>query len=228
MTAIIAGLVVGCGNNQQASVEESPASVEEQADANDTATENAADDSANEAASTAELPAYSYPGPEAFYSVVYDKVLEFAKDYDKADVSIPVVQEIELDEDDKSDIKYYGVFEIENYNLDGTTLMTQSGGVYPGVMHISIDEEGAYKVDSIEIVEDGSDFDASAKKIFGDEYDDFMEKYSDDNERNELRAQIIANYVFANNLDITSYQDYGWDPVQLPEENIDSFYSQLD
>ena len=29
---------------------------------------------------------------------------------------------------------------------------------------------------------------------------------------------IIANYVAANNPLITQYQDYGWEPVPLPEE----------
>ena len=80
----------------------------------------------------------------------------------------------------------------------------------------------------MEVAADGSDFDESAKKIFGKHYDEFVKVNSDDKTREETRAQIIANYVAANNLSITAYQDYGWDPVPLPEENIDSFYSILD
>ena len=79
----------------------------------------------------------------------------------------------------------------------------------------------------MEVCEDGSDFDPSAKKIFGDKYDAFMKMYSDSEAKEVTRAQIIANYVAANNLDITEYKDYGWDPVKLPEENIDTFYSDL-
>ena len=68
----------------------------------------------------------------------------------------------------------------------------------------------------------------SAKKIFGDHYNEFEKLSADDKASEQTRAQIIANYVAANNLKITAYQDYGWDPVTLPEENIDSFYSVLD
>ena len=80
----------------------------------------------------------------------------------------------------------------------------------------------------MDVCEDGESFDESAKKIFGDNYDAFMKDGEDEKLREETRAQIIANYVAANNLDIKAYQDFGWDPVTLPEENIDSFYSTLD
>ena len=79
----------------------------------------------------------------------------------------------------------------------------------------------------MDVVGDGSDFEPTAKKIFGEHYDAFMKDGEDEKVREELRAQIIANYVAANNLDIKYYKDYGWDPVALPEENIDSFYSIL-
>ena len=88
--------------------------------------------------------------------------------------------------------------------------------------------DAGYEVTSMDIVEDGSGYTDSAKKIFGKYYDAFAKDGQDEKKREEIRAQIIANYVAANNLNITAYQDYGWDPVPLPEENIDSFYSQLD
>ena len=89
-------------------------------------------------------------------------------------------------------------------------------------------EDGDYDVIDFDVVGDGSEFEVTAKRIFGNKYDDFMKIYSDQDNREEVRAQIIANYVAANNLDIKYYQDYGWDKVELPAENIDSFYSVLD
>ena len=80
----------------------------------------------------------------------------------------------------------------------------------------------------MDIVEDGFGFKESAKKIFGENYDLFMKEGEDEKVREEIRTQIVANYVAANNLNITAIKDYGWDPVALPEENIDSFYSKLD
>ena len=58
--------------------------------------------------------------------------------------------------------------------------------------------------------------------------DEFQKIARDEEGREKVRAQIIANYVSANSLTVTAYQDSGWDPVPLPEENIDSFYSNLD
>lgn len=178
--------------------------------------------------SSTELPAYEYPGPELFYTVLYGYMIsEFSKNYSDYDVCIPCPVIVSEDESDKDDIKVYGNFWIYNYNLNGDVLECTSGGSYPGCIHLKSTDEG-YEVTSMDIVEDGSDFDESARKIFGDLYDTFMKDGEDENLREELRAQIIANYVAANGLDITSYKDYGWDPVALPKENIDSFYSTLD
>ena len=175
-----------------------------------------------------ELPAYEYPGPELFYSVLYQYLIdELAGNYPKSQVSIPCPVIVKMDESDKSDIRVYGNFWIFNYDLNGETLECTSGGSYPGCIHVKNTEEG-YEAVSMDVVEDGSGFTESAKKIFGDNYDAFMKDGEDEKLREELRAQIVANYVAANDLNITAIKDYGWDPVTLPEENIDSFYSILD
>ena len=174
------------------------------------------------------LPAYEYPGPELFYSVLYRYMTdELSKGYPDCQVSIPCPVIIAEDESDKSDIRVYGNFWIFNYDLNGETLECASGGSYPGCIHIKSTDEG-YTVTSMDVTEDGSGFTESARKIFGKYYDSFMKDGEDENLREKTRAQIIANYVAANNLKITSYKDYGWDPVTLPEENIENFYSKLD
>ena len=181
-------------------------------------------------ASSASLPAYEYPGPEAFYYDMYKFIIdEFSGDYEKAEVCIPCVQIVAEEMEDPEDNRVYGIFSVFNYNLNGDILECVSGGVYPGVIHVKQDmENGDYVFTKAEIVEDGTNYTESAKKIFGDHYDDFEKLSADDKAEEQTRAQIIANYVAANNLKISAYQDYGWDPVTLPEENIDSFYSILD
>ena len=47
------------------------------------------------------------------------------------------------------------------------------------------------------------------------QYDAFMKVYSDDTKMEELRAQAIKDYVQATGIEVTQYQDYGWDPVKL-------------
>ena len=177
--------------------------------------------------SSAALPAYEYPGPEAFYYDVYQYLVkELGQNFEAADVSIPNVIEIALDETNKDDIIMYGDFWLFNYKLDGDTLVAQSGGDFPGVLHIKQTDSG-FEVTRFDVVEDGSNSVPSAKKLFGDHYDEFSKLMADDEKKEANRRQIIANYAAANNLNITKVQDYGWDPVDLPEENIDSFYSQL-
>lgn len=173
------------------------------------------------------LPAYEYPGPELFYSVLYQYLLDrFAGLYPEADVSIPCPLIVYEDMSDREDIKVYADFWINNYALNGDILETRSGGSHAGCIHIKSTDEG-YEVIGMDEVGDGSDFEPTAKKIFGDHYDEFIKVMGDKEGRSKIEAQIIANYAAANNLSITAYQDYGWDPVTLPEENIDTFYSDL-
>ena len=223
--AMLATTLVGCGSEEAADQQVADTQEVEQVAEQE---ETPAQEDTQESDTTAELPAYEYPGPEAFYSAVYAYIVdELGSQYSQGDVCIPSINEVYLDDSDNSDIKYYAAFEVYNYTLEGDTLMTQSGGAHPGVMHLKYSEVG-YEVTGFDAVADGSDFDPTAKEYFGKYYDDFMKVYSDSDAKEATRAQIIANYVAANSLNITKYQDYGWDPVELPEENIDSFYSQLD
>lgn len=222
VSTVMGVLLSACGNTDT-EVEDVKENIEEVEDVVDEVTGD--DESEKDDADV--LPDYEYPGPESFFTELYDYVEDFNKDYDEADVSIPCVRILEMDESDNSDIKVYGEFDIYNYDLDGDTLSCVSGGNYPGLIHVAMDDEGDYEVTGFDVVLDGDQFDASAKEIFGDKYDAFIKMNSDQDDREKVRAQIISNYVFANNLDIKYYQDYGWDKVELPEQNIDSFYSTL-
>ncbi len=174
------------------------------------------------------LPPYEYPGPELFYSVLYQYLADqFDAQYPDAQVGIPCPIIIAEDESNNEDIRVWGDFWYFKYDLNGDILECTSGGSYPGLIHVKSTDEG-YEVTGMDLVEDGSDFDPSAKKIFGSYYDAFIKSEADTEGRDATRAQIIANYAFANDLSITAFKDYGWDPVPLPEENIDSFYSILD
>ena len=164
---------------------------------------------------TGVLPAYKYPGDDKLMAAVYEYIAEeCSKDYEKADVSIPVVNLVDTDDSDPEDIKVWGDFWINNYKLEGDTLMTQSGGSYPGCIHLKKSGDD-YEVTEMEVVGDGSEYLPTARKIFGNRFDD-LTKVMDDEKRSEIRGQIIADYVKANDLKITKYQDFGWDPVDLP------------
>ena len=168
-------------------------------------------------ASEGSLPAYEYPGPEAFYSVLYQYLIdEFAGHYDECDVTIPCPIIVAMDETNPDDILVWGNFWIYNYNLNDDILENVSGGSYPGLIHLKRSDDAAgYEVTGMDQVGDGSDYDPSSKRIFGEHYDEFVKSGAETEANENLRTQIISDYVAANNLSITAYKDYGWDPVPL-------------
>ena len=141
-------------------------------------------------------------------------VEEVNKDFEKADVCIPTVQIVHVDLTNLEEPLVAGDFWIYNYNIKGDTLENVSGGNFPGVMHLAKEGEG-YIVTAFDKVEDGANFEPSARELFGENYDAFMEVYGDSDSRDELRKTIVSDYVKLNGLDVTKYQDYGWDPVEL-------------
>lgn len=166
--------------------------------------------------STGELPRYTYPDDDPYCNAITDYFIdEIAPQYMEAQLSVPQIAEIAVDDSDPEDVKVWGDFFVYNYDLDGTVLMFVSGGNHCGLIHLKKNDDGTATVTSFDQVEDGSNFDPSAKKIFGEYYDKFMEVNSDNESREEFRKNILINYVEDNGLNITAYQDYGWDPVEL-------------
>ncbi len=157
--------------------------------------------------------AYGYDGEDPVVAACYQHMAEvIGPQYAEAEISIPTVQVIAVDDSADDEVLVYGNFWVENYNVNGETLECVSGGNHPGVMHVS---KADYTVTAFDQVADGADFDSSAKEIFGDNYDAFMKVYSDSDARAELRKNTVANYVKLNGLDVKYFQDYGWDPVEL-------------
>ena len=138
------------------------------------------------------------------------------KQYSQAEVCIPQQIVTATDESNEQDIKVWGDFWVFNYNTAGDTLKTASGGSHPGLIHLKKVDNG-YEVTAFDQVGDGSQFEPTAKKIFGDKYDAFMKMHSNEKERELNRAQGIAKYAKAHDMKVTMYQDYGWPAVKLPE-----------
>jgi len=140
----------------------------------------------------------------------------FGKQYAQAEVCIPQHIVVATDESNDQDIKVWGDFWVFNYSVASDTLKTASGGSHPGLMHLKKSDKG-YEVTAFDQVGDGSQFEPTAKKIFGDKYDAFMKTHSNEKEREQNRAQGIAKYAKSHDLKVTMYQDYGWPAVKLPE-----------
>lgn len=154
---------------------------------------------------------------EESYLMTIDRYLteEIGKQYTPGQVCIPCVTVIDVDESQPDDIKVWGDFWVYNYNLSGDTLKTVSGGSHPGLIHLQHTGKG-YEVKSFDVVADGSDNVESAKKIFGDRYDQFHSINSNSKKREATRARMIADYVKAHQISATRFQDFGWPSVALP------------
>ena len=64
-------------------------------------------------------------------------------------------------------------------------------------------------------VADGADNIPSAERIFKDKFDAFQKMVSDEADREEVRNRAIAAYALKHDLDVTVYQDFGWDPEEI-------------
>ena len=210
-----------CGKDEAAPASETAAASTAPASASPTDTASAAPTATATAAvpaASTEIKSYGYDGQEEWEAAIYRYLVEEIgqKHFETGEgiYTVPVVQIIDLTEAENGGSNVWGCFEVYNYKIEGETLSCVSGGSFPGKMHVAKTANGSV-VDDFAVVEDGANYDSSAKEIFGDRYESFVQESSDENARNAARKQILANYVKANGLKVTQYQDYGWDPVKL-------------
>lgn len=155
---------------------------------------------------------------ETVYTAIGRYIVDtLGEGYEPSEYSIPFYSYTVADFDNPDDIQVLGDFWLYNYNKAGDTLKTVSGGAYPGKMHVKKTETG-HVVTSFEAVGDGSEFTPTAKRIFGDKYDEFMAANSDDVAREAARLDAIKVFVKANGIPVKYYQDFGWPAVEIPAE----------
>ena len=141
-------------------------------------------------------------------------VKEIGSQYTQADLCVPVLM-IAAQEDCETEIAWvWGDFWVFNYRIAGDTLKTVSGGNHSGKMQICAGDP-YWMVCSFEQTEDGAGNDASARRIFGDHYDIYMNMHSNEAVREAVRKEQLREYIQRNHLNIHFYQDYGWPAVTL-------------
>ncbi len=139
---------------------------------------------------------------------------EIGKNYAEGEHCVPFHLIVAVDESNAEDILVWGDYWVFNYNQEGDTLKTVSGGNHPGLMHVRQTDAG-FEVTGFDQVADGSDNLKSAKQIFGEKFDAFQAIQSDEQKREQIRAEVLAEYVKSHNLAATLYQDYGWPAKEL-------------
>ena len=114
----------------------------------------------------------------------------------------------------ETDSCVWGDFWVFWYKIEGDTFKTVSGGSHPGKMTLTYANNQPQVID-FERVEDGSRFMPTAKRIFGDYLDIFMNMHSNESVREAVRREQLSEYVQQNNLNVHYYQDFGWEARKL-------------
>ncbi len=156
---------------------------------------------------------------EAITFYLWDQY-HFDQPQQEGGVNIPayMIFKVEQTEDDYT--KVYGDFNVYEYQLKDQILECTSGGEYPGVFYLRQNENG-YEAESFDQFGDGSEYTKSLDRICGEDQelrDQYLKAGDAQNEEAvKQRKAFINQYVKDNNLDVTAYQDFGWDPVSLSE-----------
>lgn len=141
-------------------------------------------------------------------------VSEIGTHYRQGELCIPSLMIVSEDEADSSNVRVWGDYWVYWYNVSGDTLKTVSGGSHPGLITLS-EDSGRFNVTSFDQVADGSGFQPSASRIFGEHFDMFQEMNSNQEVREAVRQEQLRYYIHQNGLDVNYYQDYGWPAVKL-------------
>lgn len=129
------------------------------------------------------------------------------KNYAEGQICIASPFVVSTDFGNLDDVKVWGDFWVFNYNQSGDTLKTVSGGNHPGLMHLKQTKDG-FEVTKFDEVADGAGNEASAKQIFGENYDAFHEINSNEEKREDIRRRFVADYLKKHNMSATMIQDY--------------------
>lgn len=148
-------------------------------------------------ASTAE------PAPSLDADLLNRKVCEFLKSevgiyFEPAEHCIPCPIIVDTEVSD-GNICIYGIFWLLNYEYRGNTFTDVSGGSFPGVIRGKLTADGPVLTE-MEVVDQGSGYTESAKRIFGSRYEEFSKTISNDEVREKCIKRSIEEYAKENGL----------------------------
>ena len=160
-------------------------------------------------------PAAETPAETCFTAIDKYLVDSIGHYYSPADYCIPFHDYVTVDESNADDIQVSGSFWVLNYTQAGDTLKTMSGGSHPGKMHVRRTTDGHFEVTAFEPVGDGSNYLPTARRIFGDRFEEFQQAVSDEKHREAVRKEVLAAFVEREGLAVKYYQDFGWPAVPI-------------
>ena len=180
-----------------------------------TSCKNKASDNQHAEAITDTLPMIEQDHDE-YLAAIEAYLRTIGSQYTPGEVCIPSYTVVAINDSNTDYTRVWGDWWVFNYNIVGDTLKCVSGGSHPGLMYLKQNDTHKWIVTSFDQVEDGSRNLPSAKRIFGDSYEDFHAINSNQEIRDSVRLAMVAQYVQEHNLTVTHLQDPGWPAVALP------------
>lgn len=180
-----------------------------------TSCKNKASDNQQAEATTESLPMTEQDHDE-YLAAIETYLRTIGSQYTPGEVCIPSYTVVAINDNDTDYTRVWGDWWVFNYNIVGDTLKCVSGGSHPGLMYLKQNDTHEWVVTSFDQVEDGSRYLPSAKRIFGDSYEDFHAINSNQETRDSVRLAMTAQYVQEHKLPVTMLQDFGWPAVPLP------------
>lgn len=177
------------------------------------------------------LPAYSYPGNDPVEAAVASYLAETAvQRYPdrEGSVVIPAPVLFKTEQRDDGSLLVYGNFWTFSYVVNGSVLECVAGGECPGIITLTKSADG-WTVAACEKAGDGTEYRKDILRFcHGDKA---LEHLYFDAPYQDTRLRFIEEYAATNGLDITAYQDYGWEPVPLftavPRSAITAIASEI-
>ena len=143
-------------------------------------------------------------------------------DVPRGSVMIPSFCTFLSETEDGDTVKIYGNFWTFVYSKHGQTFFCEAGGENPGVFYLKQDGD-RYTVEKFDRVGDGAQYAEDIDRICAGNKalrDQYYEAANGGGETVEnMRTSVIAEYVEKNDLDVTAWQDFGWDPVLVLKIN---------
>ena len=160
---------------------------------------------------------YSYAGVEHPY---LEAVSEWLVKYDEENLEIrdgmiPCITSIEIDNEDESDIKMWGIFDIYNYSLSDGTLTEENGKRLLGLFRLSQAEDGCCTVKDTSFVEEG---DVQAIDALCEGHELALDGLKHPKVTEETRRWYISEFVRKAGLEAAQYQPAGSAPLPVSYE----------
>ena len=168
------------------------------------------------------LPGYEYTGEDPIEGAIADVLAseDISEQYltEPGSVAIPCPVILKTEKTDDTHVKVIGNFWVMNYVLQDQTLKCISGGECPGIITLEL-EDDEWIVTDLDEVGDDEDYEAGIERVAGGDKDLIAKFYEAHDMSGDplksIREKYIREYVEENELDVTAYQDEGWDPVEL-------------